>query len=86
MKIKFLTDVCYPQNDPSQSRDHKAGDVYEGDADYCRRWIRRQVAVEVMPERKRKPEAMVPAPPATPVVEAAKGYESISAIRKAHGA
>jgi hypothetical protein len=47
--------------------EHKAGDVYEGESSYCRRWIRRQVAVEVAdekPAKKPRPEAMVPAPPA----------------------
>jgi hypothetical protein len=67
LKIKFLANASYPQKNPANSLEHKAGDVYEGEASYCRRWIRRQVAVEVAdekPAKKPRPEAMVPAPPA----------------------
>jgi hypothetical protein len=75
MKLKFLKDAAYKQNEPSQSLEHKAGDVYEGSDDYCQRWIRRGVAVEVKAGKRAEPEAMVPAPPA-------KAHESIASVRK----
>lgn len=74
MKIKFLRDCKYPQNDPSQSRDYKAGETYEVEPSHGQRWINRGAAVEVT--AKAKPEAMVPSPPA-------KAHESIAAVRKA---
>jgi hypothetical protein len=67
--VKFLTDAKYPQNDPEQSREYKAGEVHDLDRNHAERWIRRGVAVEV-PAEERKPhrgkatEGLVPAPPA----------------------
>jgi hypothetical protein len=67
MKIKFLKDCKYEQNDAKNSREYKAGEVYDVDQDHARRWIRRQCAVEFVPEPParpvRRPEAMVPATP-----------------------
>jgi hypothetical protein len=62
MKIKFLRDCKYPQNDPSQSRDYKAGEVYDLPRDHALRWIRRQAAIEFVeePKPKRAPEKLVP--------------------------
>lgn len=58
----------YPQNIPANSREYKAGELYDLPDDHARRWIRRGVAVEVTaddkPAKKSKAEAMVPAPPA----------------------
>jgi len=65
--VKFTKDVSYPQNDPKRSREYKAGETYDLDRDHAERWIRRNVAVEVVEEKKpakAKAEALVPAPPA----------------------
>ena len=67
MKIKFLKDCTYIQNDKSQSREYKEGEVYDLPSDHAQRWIRRNAAVEFVPEPPARPsrrtEAMVPAPP-----------------------
>lgn len=75
MKIKFLQDAKYPQNDPLQSREYKAGEVHDVPPDHARRWIRRNAAVEVDEPKKRGKaesstvEAMVPASPAKPIAK-----------------
>lgn len=56
--------MSYPQNDPANSREYKADEVYDLESDHARRWLRRGVAVEVVEAKKTKAEAMVPAPPA----------------------
>jgi hypothetical protein len=55
MKIKFLKDANYPQNDPENSRSYKAGETYDVPDDHGQRWIRRNAAVEVT--KKAKAEA-----------------------------
>ena len=64
MKIKFLKDCAYLQNEKSQSREYKAGEVYEVSEDHGRRWLRRGFAVEVVAEpHEAKAESLVPGPP-----------------------
>lgn len=59
-----MRDVKYPQNDPANSREYKAGDVVECDADHANRWIRRNAAVEVAKAAKKADE-----PPAFEVLK-----------------
>ena len=56
MKIRFLRDCKYEQNDPKQSREYKAGEVHDVAADHAHRWIRRNAAVEVKAEKLPKAE------------------------------
>jgi hypothetical protein len=66
MKVKFLRDESYKQNDPEQSKEYKAGETYDLDHDHAQRWLRRGSAVEVKPEAKHEPkraQAMVPHAP-----------------------
>jgi len=65
MRVKFLVDSSYPQNDPARSRDYRAGQEYELDDDHARRWIRRQKAVEV-PVRKVEAKAAKETGPVPP--------------------
>jgi hypothetical protein len=63
MKIKFLKTCKYDQNDKANSRLYEEGKVYDLAPDHARRWIRRQAAVEVVPELpapKAKVERLVP--------------------------
>lgn len=53
MKIRFLQDCKYPQNDASQSREYKSGEVHDLPADHANRWLRRGVAEEVKTEPKK---------------------------------
>lgn len=70
MRVRFLRDCHYPQNNAADSRTYKAGETYDLDRDHALRWIRRRAAEEVADEPKpkvvrgRTAEAMVPAPPA----------------------
>lgn len=57
MRIKFLRDAKYVQNDPKLSREYKAGEEYDVADDHGGRWIRRQAAVEVV-KSKTKPETV----------------------------
>jgi hypothetical protein len=79
MKVKFLRDESYKQNDPEQSRQYKAGETYDLEDDHANRWIRRGSAVEVKSGKASKTEAMVPASPVKPV----ELHDSVTAVRKA---
>lgn len=66
MKIKFLRNESYKQNDPEQSKEYKVGETYDLEDDHAQRWLRRGSAVEVKAESKaetRKAQAMVPHAP-----------------------
>lgn len=63
MKIKFLRDCTYHQNDPDNSREYKAGETYEVLDDHGERWIRRGFAVQVDKPKGKAAEAMVPSAP-----------------------
>ena len=62
MKITFLRDCKYEQNDKRNSREYRAGETYDVPTDHAQRWIRRQAAVEAKEEPKlaAKPSKLVP--------------------------
>lgn len=64
MKITFLRDCKYEQNDKRNSREYKAGETYELPTDHAHRWLRRNAAVEFVEEAKpvkaRPAEKLVP--------------------------
>lgn len=63
MRIKFLKNATYAQNKKEDCKEYKAGETYEVTDDHGQRWIRRQLAEEVVEPKKPKAEALVPAPP-----------------------
>lgn len=58
MHIKFIKDARYVQNNPADCKEYKAGETYEVSDNHGNRWIRRQLATEVieMPKRPVRPE------------------------------
>lgn len=71
MRIKFIKDAKYTQNDPKLSREYKVGEEHDVSDDHGQRWIRRQAAVEVVkPKRTESPK---PEPPIAFVAPPVKG-------------
>jgi hypothetical protein len=52
MRIKFIKNATYEQNDKSQCREYVAGEEYDVADDHGKRWLRRQIAFEVPAKAK----------------------------------
>jgi hypothetical protein len=86
MRVKFNRDSKYPQSNPADCREYKAGETYDLTDDHAGRWIRRGVAVEVVPEPATEPEpAKEESPPAEASTEASEPKSVKQSPHHRHG-